>query len=401
MPRVSVVIPTYNRADLVGRSIDSVLAQTHRDYEIIVVDDGSTDDTQGVLARYGDRIRIIVQDNAGVAKARNTGALASNGEFVNFLDSDDTLLPRKLESHVDYLDSHPEVDVVLCGWRNIEEETGALLNEVTSLPVDDLLRAILLRGNYGLLPMHPALLRRRCLERVGLFDESLLMREDQDFWMRVALSGCGIGQIEQALCEYHNRAGGKGKNWARLERTMPVLLAKVFNHPQLPASIAAMKDEVYARSALEFGLYYYAESDGHAGPAMASARRYFEEAFGLWPDILLQHTPYRESILYTVVQEAPDAPQTRLRSDLDLLLPDTPRRHRIRAVLLSELYVILAFQAYEAGQRSRVLAHALAAIRHAPAALRDRGLRAITAKALLGVRPGDGALHDVVPGDAE
>ena len=96
MPMVSVIIPTYNRADLVSETIDSVLAQSYRDFEVIVVDDGSTDASGEVLARYGEQIRVVLQENAGEAVARNAGIRVASGEYVGFLDSDDIWLPPKL-----------------------------------------------------------------------------------------------------------------------------------------------------------------------------------------------------------------------------------------------------------------------------------------------------------------
>ena len=109
---VSVVIPTYNRADLVCAAIDSALAQTHPEVEIIVVDDGSTDDTAARLAGYGNRIRVMRQSNAGVCAARNAGFAAAYGRFVALLDSDDRWLPWKLAAQVEAFRCHPELQMV-------------------------------------------------------------------------------------------------------------------------------------------------------------------------------------------------------------------------------------------------------------------------------------------------
>ena len=106
---VSVVIPTYNRAYIVGRTIESVLAQTYSPVEILVIDDGSTDDTPAVVGRFGDRVRYIRQPNGGVAVARNHGFAEARGEFVALLDSDDEWLPWKLEAQVAFLRRHPEL----------------------------------------------------------------------------------------------------------------------------------------------------------------------------------------------------------------------------------------------------------------------------------------------------
>ena len=123
-PRVSVVIPTYNRAGCLPRAIDSVLAQTFDDYEIIVIDDGSSDNTSEVLAAYGDRVCVVKQVNQGVSAARNHGIRVARGEFVAFLDSDDEWLPRKLEAQVQYLNSHSDVGFAGClGYCREEDGT--------------------------------------------------------------------------------------------------------------------------------------------------------------------------------------------------------------------------------------------------------------------------------------
>src|ERR1700728_4898735 len=98
IPRVSVIIPSFNRAHCIAASVESVLAQSFQDFELIVVDDGSTDETQQVLARFGDRIRVIRQDNGGVSAARNAGMRVARGSWIAFQDSDDTWRPEKLQT---------------------------------------------------------------------------------------------------------------------------------------------------------------------------------------------------------------------------------------------------------------------------------------------------------------
>ncbi len=111
-----MVIPTYNRAEMVVEAVQCVLAQTHSNTEIIVVDDGGTDDTPQRLAEFGPRVLYLRQANQGVAAARNAGIRRASGEFVAFLDSDDLWHQRKLEIQMDYLRRHPEVGIVVCHW---------------------------------------------------------------------------------------------------------------------------------------------------------------------------------------------------------------------------------------------------------------------------------------------
>ena len=187
MPKVSVIIPTYNRANYVGEAIESVLAQTYQDYEIIVVDDGSTDNTREVVQKYSDRMKYLYQDNRGEPGGRNTGILVSQGEYLVFLDSDDLLMPTKLEEQVAFLDSNPEIGVVYSDTY-LCDETGRLLGLQSDIVSHRLqsgnIFEELLRG--GFIPINSAMVRRACLDDVGLFDEARPMSPDWELWLRVA-----------------------------------------------------------------------------------------------------------------------------------------------------------------------------------------------------------------------
>src|ERR1700678_3861883 len=133
-PLVSIIIPTYNRAEYLGQAIDSALAQSYRPIEIIVVDDGSTDDTQGVAARYGDRIRYIHKANGGASSARNAGFAAASGEVLALLDSDDRWLTEKLEKQISLLSDG--VGLVHAGFRVFNSDDGRVTS--TAVPPDKL-----------------------------------------------------------------------------------------------------------------------------------------------------------------------------------------------------------------------------------------------------------------------
>ena len=112
-PRFSVIIPNYNNADTLARAIDSVLGQTYAAHEIIVIDDGSKDHSRAVVAQFGDRVRYIYQDNAGVSAARNHGARAASGDWLAFLDADDIYLPPRLQVHADWIVREPDLDFLM------------------------------------------------------------------------------------------------------------------------------------------------------------------------------------------------------------------------------------------------------------------------------------------------
>lgn len=182
-PRVSVVIPTYNRAWSLPEAVDSVLAQDYESFELIVVDDGSTDDTGAVLAAYEDRLRVIRRKNGGVSAARNTGVRAASGSLIAFLDSDDLWLPGKIAEQAAYLENHPRR--MICQTEEIWIRNGVRVNPARRhrKPSGDIFERSLERC---LVSPSAVMLRRRLLDQVGLFDERLPACEDYDLWLRVA-----------------------------------------------------------------------------------------------------------------------------------------------------------------------------------------------------------------------
>jgi glycosyltransferase involved in cell wall biosynthesis len=195
---VSVVIPAYNAADWVGRAIDSALAQTYTQREILVVDDGSRDATPEVLVAYGDAIRVLNQANAGLSSARNLGIQQARGEFVAFLDADDHWLPEKLNRQVRRLRDDPQLG--FCSTRTrVESPAGVPLGSWDCPRIEaSLLRTLFLRHATVAGSGSSVLARRRLFEQAGLFDVNLKSLEDIDMWMRLA-SLCGYACIDEQL----------------------------------------------------------------------------------------------------------------------------------------------------------------------------------------------------------
>ena len=186
-PTVSVVIPTYNRAPLIGRSIKSVLNQTYQDFEIIIVDDASTDDTKEVVTAFNDeRIRYIRHDkNKGEAAARNTGIKAARAELIASQDSDDEWLPEKLAKQIQLLkNTSPKVGVAYTGFWKIEN------NEKTYIPFSWVnqkegdIHKELLKGNFIGSPA--TLIKKECFKKAGMFDEKLFHLVDWEMWLRIS-----------------------------------------------------------------------------------------------------------------------------------------------------------------------------------------------------------------------
>lgn len=188
----SVVIPTYNRAELIPRAIDSALEQTFPAHEILVVDDGSTDNTESVVKKYGEPVRYIKQKNAGVSAARNNGIQEAKGNVIAFLDSDDDWRPEKIQLQAECFEEH---DVSVCVTDSLEKggphsgkttfEKSILYDKLrNSGPVLDAF-PLIVQQNF--INLSTAVVKKECFDKVGLFDESLKATEDTDLWLRLSV----------------------------------------------------------------------------------------------------------------------------------------------------------------------------------------------------------------------
>jgi glycosyltransferase involved in cell wall biosynthesis len=200
-PRVSVVIPSYNTASLITNCLDSVFAQTFRDFEAIVVNDGSPDTPQleEVLRPYQDKIVYIRQQNKRVAGARNTAIRQAQGEFLAFLDSDDSWLPDHLASQMALFDNDPSLDIVYSNAALISESTRprTFMEKCPSVGPANFESLAVERCH---IPISTVVTRKTALIKAGLFDESLVRCDDYDMWLRAAFWGAKIqyGRTVQA-----------------------------------------------------------------------------------------------------------------------------------------------------------------------------------------------------------
>ena len=199
LPGVSVIVPSYNRRELLARALDSILAQTVPVDEIIVVDDGSTDGTGEMLqTRYGERVRHVWQANAGVSAARNRGLSLARGAFIALLDSDDLWHPRKTALQLQWLADHPDHAMVLCDVERVDIDGNPLgiTRRRDAIPVDGYVLRWLVH-EPSLVPAS-MMMRREVYETIGGFDESLRTAEDLEYHLRIARH-FRIGVVEEAL----------------------------------------------------------------------------------------------------------------------------------------------------------------------------------------------------------
>ena len=219
VPRVSVIIPTYNRAHYLGAAIDSVLGQTSTDTEVIVVDDGSTDQTRAVLEQYGSRVRPLYQEHCGlIAAVRNRGLREARGEYVAFLDSDDLWLPTLLETQVAALEQRPEWGMVYCDGWILDDATGQDLcrTHAATRAESGWIGPALFEQNF--IQTSAVVVRRAVLEDVGVFreDVELWAVEDWELWLRTAaryqVGYCGEPLFRLRLHPANTSRRNPGKN---------------------------------------------------------------------------------------------------------------------------------------------------------------------------------------------
>ena len=183
-PLVSVIIPTYNRWPMVGDAVDSVLRQTHGSFEVLVVDDGSTDDTATALARRDCRVQVLPQPNRGVAAARNAGARQARGRYLAFLDSDDLWLPKKIELQTAFMQRNP--GVAICQTEEIWLRRGVRVNPKVKhrKPTGDIFRRSL---DLCVVSPSAVMMSKEFFDRLEGFDEAFPVCEDYELWLRVAV----------------------------------------------------------------------------------------------------------------------------------------------------------------------------------------------------------------------
>lgn len=230
--KISIVIPNYNYAKYLQNAIDSVLAQTYKNTEIIVVDDGSNDDSHNILISYGNKIVIIRQKNQGVSVARNNGVLKSTGEYVAFLDADDLWLPQKLEKQLTLLRSDEMIGLVHCSMMHISPQNALCGENIDGM--EGYVAADLLRFERGVVigAGSTSLVLRNAFDEVGGFKSNLSTAADWDFCYRIALK-YKIGFVREPLVLYRIHGNNMHDNVKVMEHDMMVGFKSAFSNGAL------------------------------------------------------------------------------------------------------------------------------------------------------------------------
>jgi len=261
-PLVSVIIPTYNRGWTIKEAIDSVLEQDFRDYELIVVDDGSTDNTPDILKSCGNSIAVLQQSNKGVSAARNSGIGVSAGQLIAFLDSDDLWLPQKLSRQIEFFNTHP--DAMINQTQELWFRNGVRVNPKRR---HHKFSGMIFERSLELCLVSPSavMIRKNLFDKVGLFDENLPACEDYDLWLRVSCR-YAVSLIDTPLIikrgghdDQLSRASGLDKY--RIRALQKIIESNLLSRSQLKAAITMLKKKcaVYANGCRKRGRDYEAD----------------------------------------------------------------------------------------------------------------------------------------------
>lgn len=252
MKLVSIIIPAYNKATLTVKTVESVLAQTYSNIEIIVVDDGSTDNTDQALKPFSDKIKYIYKENGGACSARNAGIAKASGDFIGLLDCDDTYLPSKVEECVNYFSKHPECGFVHTAAFFVDDKDSQLC--IYSNKMSQRVGWIgeyLLKKNF--ICNSTVFARQHCFDKCGVFDETFFIPADWDMWLRLA-QYYQAGYIDKPLTKYLATSSFTLKNLDLWEKEMKLMLDKTFLRlPDIKNSLKAeMVSGVYFRLAMSY-----------------------------------------------------------------------------------------------------------------------------------------------------
>ncbi len=279
MPTISVIIPCYNHAHYLPDAINSVLAQTYTDWEAIIVDDGSTDNTREVAARFTDtRIRYIYQENRGLSGARNTAIRAAEGEYLTFLDADDLLTPTFFETCLAVLCADTDLAGVYTRNHFVDETRNILPRVGGQALAGTAFRKHILEG--GFFPVHAVLVRRATIVEAGMFDEQLTSLEDWDLWLRIS-ARYSLQGIAEPLVFYRVYAGSMSTDAARMHANRIAVLTKHFG------PLEGDSDEWSEEKRHAYGFAFRSGANGYIQQGQVEEGwQLLAHGIALWPDLL-------------------------------------------------------------------------------------------------------------------
>jgi glycosyltransferase involved in cell wall biosynthesis len=366
---VSIIVPNYNHARYVGDAIESALQQTYPKIEIIVVDDGSTDDSWPVISRFGTKVHGIRQENAGLSAARNIGIQHATGEYIALLDADDRLEPDYLSVLVSILDTHPAAGGVYCGYRFVDEQNTSLPEVQRRTVPPENFYAALLDGNF-LVP-ESILLRRECYATAGPFDVTLRACEDWDLWLHIAKERSILG-TDQVLTRHRVLPGSMSSDPVRMiENRLRVLAKHIGPEPANSVDGTANQRRAYGRAylaavveylqfgnQLQAGLYLHKMASVYP-EGLTDTETFYELGCGDQPKGFRGHfatldLPHNEKLVFELLAFLFEQSN----------LPSSVQIHKRKA--FASTHFAQALLAYGSGELSRARRHLAHAVKWTP-----------------------------------
>jgi GT2 family glycosyltransferase len=390
MPKVSVIIPAYNHVAYIDQCIRSVMAQTYSDYEIIVVDDGSTDGTVDVVRNYGNQITLIEQKNSGTQAARNTAIRAASGEFLALLDSDDAWLPNKLEREMEALERLPQAGLVYSLAYMVDLSGNILFDgKPMGTPISDPERAFEELVLWDKIPTLTAIMRKECLNQIGGFDETYVGAADWDMWLRIAHKW-PVVCVPECLALYrihqHNTTHWLLKTRYAQEEWMRVLNRALAMLPADSLEAEQLKLKAMARAHIYGTLCAATAADA------AAAADEFSQAISFDPEWAADSkVAVREIVNAAHAYNGENPRSKKYRNFMDVFFSNMTgaaaslrplKREALGTAAIEAVFVVRA-----SGRSRDILALLTLGLFNSPAWARNIGLWSITVEALLGKRP--------------
>ncbi len=246
MPKVSVIIPAYNAMTFLPITLEGVLKQTFQDFEVLIINDGSSDHIEQWGKEILDqRVTLISQKNQGPAIARNTGLAHAKGEYFAFLDADDLWADTKLEKQVSVLDNNPDIGLVY-SWVGSIDHQGNIRGKLLKNNVEGDVWSVLIQHNIIECGSNP-MVRHICFEKAGNFDPQLPYAQEWDMWLRIA-ADYPFKVIKEPLTYYRDHANNRSKKWQRMEQSYQIIMDKAFSHVSPEREV--LKNRAYGYSKL-------------------------------------------------------------------------------------------------------------------------------------------------------
>lgn len=386
-PAVTVIIPAYNQGHYLPIALESVVAQSYTSFEIVVVDDGSTDDTAAIAGQYGALVRYIYQENRGLAGARNTGIRAARAPLVAFLDSDDAWEPDYLRRMTSLADAHPDADVFYCGVHYVDADGKDTPqegdNQVT--PSDEMYQR-LLRGNF-LVPS-TILARKEALCAAGLFDPAFRRLQDWELWLRMLAAGRRFVGNPKRLVRYRLHQSSLSTDPVRGQEAAYAIAEKQFGpddgrYEEWPADKRRMYGGVYG--------YFVLTTLRHGGYERGEGARWLRKALQADPslardlDLFYEVALGRQPLGERGARFAGDLQrrEAELRALLEESLGHERRLRAVRREAFGTAYFALGLVSYNAGRKRAALRPLMRSIVFRPRLLLQGLLLRVTARAMM------------------